>query len=133
MMLRVTTTILRTLCPFSIHVPPCGVLFQLQDLVPPRITPSGCLSYQEEALRLWTPRLMWRGCPSLAAHGCACRLPCIPTPDEFPMNSERPYIFFRPFFETSCELVDNVREFDSKDSKRTSENPQKAKFAEFLN
>src|SRR5215208_6634642 len=33
----------------------------------------------------------------LAAHGCACRPPDIPTPDEFPMNSERPYIFFDLF------------------------------------
>jgi hypothetical protein len=57
----------------------------------------------------------------IAAHWrCACKLPCIPTADEFPMNSERPYIVFCPFFETSCELVDNVREFDSKYSKRTS-------------
>jgi hypothetical protein len=40
-----------------------------------------------------------------AAHGCACRLPCIPTPDESPMNSEGPHIFFDLFFETSCELV----------------------------
>jgi hypothetical protein len=67
----------------------------------------------------------------IAAHGCACRLPCIPTPDEFPMNSERPYIFLTFNSETSCELVYQRPRIRPKDSKRTSENAVPAKFAEF--